>query len=748
MFLGSRFLEHFSFIEFSPRMIPVSSWKAVFLDVWHRALCIHGLLPVLSAVWCVPALVAAPSSRTKQAAEAAQIDAQGRVEKGEGNEVVVTRGVVVREVAPEKEGELPRLAVGSASGRHYLFDPNQFALQSLWFGAFGRLDDAGRFLPSANPGKPFSIRALPWEFGERPRRKLQYQWNGHRIDGGRVWFSYRITDAQTAIHWEIEESLEILDEERQTMHFRIQPSAESPEYLNFWVVETDFRRLSTNGQPNQRHLLKNLFPNQKEFSVSVWRRKETPTVPHGYFVQKIDTPEPLLPQRFEPTSFAFSADGSLFVSTRTGSIWRRKAERWTLFADGLHEANGVQIAPDGKSVYVMQKPELTLLRDTNDDGIADHYETVDDRFRFTGNYHEFAYGPKMNSRGELFFSTGLSAGGHHMASQGSPNQMTSALGYRGWVLRKSPDGKLTPFACGLRSPAGIGMNSRDELFVTDNQGDWVASSYLTHVEEGDFLGHPAAAWDRPEYGLTPATLDYKTVGSIPEKVPALDLEKLARERKPPSVWLGHGDLTNSPGHPSFAPPTGFGPFGEQAFIADIAHRAIVRVALEKVGGAYQGAVFPFLRPLSSSSYSTAFDPEGNLWVGSVGRGWTAGDPCIEVVRYQAGQTPFEMHRIALTRDGFDVVFTQPIEPQSIAPEFFSITEYRYQYWEGYGSEPLEEAAVRPSEVRVSQDRCVVSLKLPRKPGFLYQIQLGPLRAESGQMLENNYGIYTLNRLLP
>lgn len=40
---------------------------------------------------------------------------------------------------------------------------------------------------------------------------------------------------------------------------------------------------------------------------------------------------------------------------------------------------------------------------------------------------------------------------------------------------------------GLRSPAGIGMNANDELFITDNQGDWVASSYLGHVKEGDLF---------------------------------------------------------------------------------------------------------------------------------------------------------------------------------------------------------------------------------------------------------------------
>ena len=437
------------------------------------------------------------------------------------------------------------------------------------------------------------------------------------------------------------------------------------------------------------------------------------------------------------------------MSTRTGGVWRRKDGQWTLFADGLHEANGVQVAADGQGVYVMQKPELTLLRDTDHDGVADVYETAEDRFRFSGHYHEFAYGPRMNARGDLFFSTGLSAGGHFSAApKGYPNQMTSSLGYRGWVMKKDAAGNLTPFASGLRSPAGIGMNARDELFITDNQGDWVASSYLTQVEEGDFLGHPASLWDRPEFGLTPRLLNYKTNALIPKEVPPLDAGKFGKFRKPPAVWLAHGDLTNSPGHPSFAPKTGFGPFGDQAFIADICHRSVVRVFLEKVGGRYQGAVFPFIRPLKSAAYSTAFDSEGNLWVGSVGRGWTAGDPAIEVVRFDAGAVPFEMQRMELTRSGFDVVLTQPLDARGVLPRDISVTEYQYNYWDGYGSEPIHERSVPVEEVAVSGDRTVVSLSFPRKAGFIYQVQLPVLTSRSGLPLENNYGVYTLNQLRP
>lgn len=676
-------------------------------------------------------------------------DRQGSFRITATSEVVVTEGIVVEEVSSPIAGQKPLLAIGSSHGIHHLYDPNTFSVQAIWSGNFGKRDDMGQFIYDESKFKQFMLRDLPWSFGEKPFRKLEYEWIGYTIRDNATYFQYRMRDTKTDTSWDVEERLEIVSETQQNLHFKINASKESDEYLNYWVKQTHFRRLSTNGQQNQRNLVKNLHPNQKEFTVSFYRRKDTPTIPHGYSVREIPIPEQKLPLRFEPTDIDFAPDGSVYVSNRTGSIWRLRDNKWSLFADGLHEVIGVRVAPDNSGVYVMQKPELTFLQDTNADGVADLFSTHEDRFRFTGQYHEFAFGPRISSKGDLFFSTGLASGSYHIAApDGYANQMGSALGYRGWVMKRSPDGSLTPFASGLRSPAGIGINAQDELFITDNQGDWVASSYLGHVEEGDFLGHPASFWDRPEYGITPAVLDYQTVGKMPEKVPPLDPVKYRNARKRPAVWLAHGDLTNSPGSPSFAPERGFGPFPGQAFIADISHRTVVRVALEKVNGAYQGAVFPFIRPLASSSFSTAFDPQGNLWVGSVGRGWTPGEPAIEVISYDASKTPFEIQRIELTRDGFDLHFTQPLASSEIPVTSISVTEFRYKYWDTYGSEPFDEAEIPVRAVDLSNERRTLSLKLPLQAEYIYNIQLPELASANGLLLDNNFGIYTLNQLLP
>ena len=70
--------------------------------------------------------------------------------------------------------------------------------------------------------------------------------------------------------------------------------------------------------------------------------------------------------------------------------------------------------------------------------------------------------------------------------------MFSVVPYRGWVMQLTPDGKLHPFASGFRSPNGIGFDLNGNLFVTDNQSDWVPTGSLYHVRKDNFYGHPAS----------------------------------------------------------------------------------------------------------------------------------------------------------------------------------------------------------------------------------------------------------------
>ncbi len=664
-----------------------------------------------------------------------------------GTPVVATDRLIVREV-PVDGKPLPLLGIARPDGICYLYDPNNFRLDSIWLGPLGWQGEDGRLTLNRSSAESFHVRDMPWMSGVgKGSYKFDFNWLGYCVEESRVVMRFELKGKPNGKLWTVEESLEIPSILQQRLHFRITHPTDTSEVLTFWLRQTNFRNVATNGQQAQRNQLEFLKPGQTDFTVTLSRRRSGQTVPHGYSISRIKGPQPKKPFLFEPTSFSFAPDGTAFVSTRTGSIWRYRDKQWNVFADGLQETQGVRVAGNGRDVYTMQKPELTLLEDTDSDGVADVYRSVANGFRYTGQYHEFAYGPVINSAGEMFFSTGLSSSGNHEAKASGTGQMSSALGYRGWMMKVDADGQLSPFACGFRSPAGIGMNAKDEIFITDNQGDWVASSFLGHVESGDFLGHPATLWDRDEYGITPRVLDYKNVDARVANVPELDEAKFRAQRKRPAAWLIHGDLTNSPGNPSFCPPEGFGPFEGQAFIADISHRAIVRVALEKVNGQYQGAAIPFIRPLASASFSTCFDPTGRLWVGSVGRGWTTGDPMIEVVSFDKEKPPFEMQRIELTERGFDIHFTQPVAESEIASDQVNIKRFHYLYWAEYGSDRQDDQSVQIEQVHLSRDRRTLSINIPLMKDKVYEIDLGEIQSAAGLELKNNFAYYTLNELL-
>src|SRR5687768_1254214 len=230
--------------------------------------------------------------------------------------------------------------------------------------------------------------------------------------------------------------------------------------------------------------------------------------------------------------------------------------------------------------------------------------------------------------------------------------MGTSAPYRGWCVQVTPDGQMIPFASGLRSPAGIGISPADEIFVTDNQGDWVSTSCLFHVERGKFYGHPASLAQRDDFRG--------------KDLNALSTDDFAKRRTLPAVWFPHYELARSPGDPVFDTTDGkFGPFAGQIFISDQGESNIVRVSLEKVGGAYQGVAIEFLDGLASGPIRAAFSPDGrSLFVGQTGRGWgTKGGAMFALQRivYDGKTIPHAIETIRLTPDGFQIRFTKPID---------------------------------------------------------------------------------------
>ena len=456
----------------------------------------------------------------------------------------------------------------------------------------------------------------------------------------------------------------------------------------------------------------------------------------SYSVQSLPTPAGIV---CEVTGLDYSDDGTLYICTRRGDVWAQKNGDWQRFAHGLHEPMGLLAGP-GFAV-VSQRPEVTRLVDEDGDGTADRYETICDQIAMEANFHQYNYGlVKGKIAGNLHGILSCSGLSKPDGSPASANGF-SPIPYRMWSYQISPSGEFRPWSSGLRTANGIGKSPQGELFAADNQGDWVATSMLHHLEEGDFHGHPAALrWDQN----FPYSQD-------PKSAPIDLLEKM---RKPPAVHFPHGELANSPGSPAWDTTGGkFGPFAGQMFIGDIVHPRIIRVALEKVNGQYQGACFSFYHAegLKAGICRLAFSSAGELIIGRAGEGnWARGKPDsgLQKIAY-SGTTPFEIHRIELQNDGFLFHFTQPVNQViKLDPKNFGVQSYHYPYGPNYGYPKTDIQKIVPTRVEQSLDGSTIRVMIPNlEERKIYQFNLPELKDPDGKSLRNPVAYYTLNELL-
>lgn len=477
----------------------------------------------------------------------------------------------------------------------------------------------------------------------------------------------------------------------------------------------------------------------------------------AYQIKNIKIPENLSPQ---VGGMDFLPDGRLIVCFMRGETmtFDPKSEKWQLFAKGLQGPLGL-LAIDNNEVLVMQLPELTRIKDTDGDGVADSYENAADDFGISGNYHEFNYGPVKDSVGNIYFAlnAGSSSGGagnirtvvrgkvNPLGREGNDGrrQMFSVVPYRGWVMKLSPDGEATPFASGFRSPNGMGVDLNGNIFVTDNQSDWVETSTLYHLKENHFYGHPASlvwkkGWENRD----------------PFNAPISELDGM---RTKAAVLFPQGIMANSPSQPLVDASGGkFGPFAGQLFVGEMNRDRIVRVMLEEVAGELQGACIPFIdgQGLNFGNNRLAFDHEGNLWVGQIKFGGWVGHSGIQKIEY-TGNMPMEILTMSLTKEGFDLTFTQSVNAkEALTPANYKVHHYKYEYKKKAIDEGIDVSTqvdlkeVDIEDIQLSEDRKKVSLKLADlKPGYVYELKLENIRNSADVPLANTLICYTLNNLL-
>jgi cytochrome c len=432
------------------------------------------------------------------------------------------------------------------------------------------------------------------------------------------------------------------------------------------------------------------------------------------------------PESFQPRAggMDFLSDGRMVISTwdSLGSVYivdGRKAAtpndiKVKRIAYGLAEPLGLKVVDD--EIYVMQKQELTKLVDLDKDEIIDEYQTICNGWKVSANFHEFAFG--LVYKDGYFYgtlATAINPGGASTKPQ---------IPDRGKVVKISKkDGSFTFAASGLRTPNGIGLGVDNEIFIADNQGDWLPANKIIHLQEG--------AW----YGSR--SVDFEGTANKKETLPV--------------VWLTQDEIGNSPSQPA---RLNVGPYQNQMIHGDVTHGGIKRVFAEKVNGSYQGAVFRFTQGLEAGVNRLAWGPDGSLYIGGVGSTGNWGHSGklgygLQKLTFN-DKVAFEMLAVRAQSNGVEIEFTEPLkEGVGEAASDYEIRQWWFKPTGDYGGPKLDNEALSVKNVKVSTDRKKVTLQLAgMKNKHVVYIRLNrkTITSQSGNTLWTTEAWYNMNEI--
>jgi cytochrome c len=431
------------------------------------------------------------------------------------------------------------------------------------------------------------------------------------------------------------------------------------------------------------------------------------------------------PSSFLPKvgGMAFTADGKMVVCTweATGSVYilsnldQKDPEKIVVkrIAKGLAEPLGIQVV-DG-DIYVLQKQELTRLVDTDGDEIIDEYQTVSNQWKVSSNFHEFNFG-LLYKEGYFYgnLSTGILPGG------ASAKQVAD----RGKTIKISKkDGSVEFLTSGLRTPNGIGFGYKGEMFVADNQGDWLPASKIVHVTKG--------AW----YGSR--SVDFEGTANLEETLPV--------------VWLPQDEIGNSPSQPGILKQ---GIYKDQMIHGEVTHGGLKRVFVEEINGKLQGGVFRFTQGIEAGVNRIAWDNKGeNLYIGGIGNpgNWQhSGTQWYGLQRFSFnGKSTFEMLAVRAKSNGVEIEFTEPIANNyGNRAEDYDIKQWYYKPTENYGGPKMDETKLAVKSVNVSKDRKKVFLELGgmKAKHVVYVHLAGTFISQKNQELWSTECWYTMNAI--
>lgn len=386
-----------------------------------------------------------------------------------------------------------------------------------------------------------------------------------------------------------------------------------------------------------------------------------------------------------PSGLDFFSDGRAALCSLTGDIWivdglnqSLETLTWKRFAAGLYQPLGLKIVND--TIYVTGRDQITRLHDLNNDDEADFYENFNNDVLTGSHYHEFCFGLETDSRGNFYFTKGGNLG-------------AASVPHHGTLLKVSGDGKkMEIVADGFRAPNGVAISRRNEIIVSDNQGDWLPASRLNWVGNSGPYGN----------------------------VDTSRIRDWTKHEKP-LCWIPTS-VDNSTGNPIWIESNRWGPWDGELLSTSFGSCSLFLVLPEIGNGPRQGGVVRFPLKFDTGIMRGRFNPrDGQLYLCGLSGWQTRATKDAGFYRLRYTGAPLRMPRELRIRPGsVEITFTEPVDSETALDEQnYAVEQWNYALNKLYNS---DEVTVRnPSipgrdtmeikEAKVSSDGRTISLKI-------------------------------------
>jgi putative heme-binding domain-containing protein len=429
----------------------------------------------------------------------------------------------------------------------------------------------------------------------------------------------------------------------------------------------------------------------------------------SFAIDTLQTPDanPWLAQ-MRLTGLDFYSDGSLAVCTWDGDVWRVWEQAhdqkflWKRIASGLYQPLGLKVVED--RVYLTCRDQLAILHPSANDGEVDYVECFNNDHQVTEHFHEFAMGLQRDAEGNFYYAKS----GRHA--------LEAVVPQHGTLLRVSADGSRTDIlATGFRAANGVCLNPDGSFIVTDQEGFWNPKNRINWVTVDPAMGP-------------------KFYGNMYGYHDVTDTSDSAME--PPLCWITNA-FDRSPAELLWIDDPYWRELKGGLLNFSYGYGKLYAVLFEEVDGLRQGGMIELPIPSFPTGVMRGrFHPNDHhlytcgmfSWAGSA----TEPGGLYRVrKRDEPSHLPIGLHA---RNDGLHLRFAEPLALDSMQVDRVAIKAWDLKRSERYGSDHLNERALKVTAVERSSDGMSVRIEVEGlAPTWGMEIRYR-FRSESGRVV--------------